>query len=334
MQSIPLRNYIFIFAALISGGTLGYHLIEGWSILDSAYMTVITLSTVGYGELRPLSPAGKLFTSVLILFGVGTLAYSVSRMTEILLERKLFYRRRLRMEISRMQDHVIVCGFGRMGQALCERLRSKGQPFVVIERDSEVCDETYRDHQVMIVHGDAIDDDVLRAAGVERARALAAVLPADADNLFVTLSARKINPKLTIATRTSDEKNEPKMIAAGADRVLNPFDSGGRIMMRQLLQPAITAFFDIIGDESTPDLALDEIQLPHGSPLAGIALAESPIRQKHDVIVVGIRQKSAGLVFNPPGELAPEAGDVLILLGQVPNLEAVARWAGAPNPQP
>ena len=330
MNSTPIRNYAYIFAALLSGGTVGYHLIEGWTLLDSAYMTIITLSTVGFGELRPLSPTGKMFTSVLILFGVGTLAFTISRMTELLLERRLFYRRRLRMDINRLDGHVIVCGYGRMGQAVCDQLRLKGQPFVVIERDTDICERAYEEEKILHILGDATDDTILERAGVERAIALASVLPGDAENLFVTLSSRKINPRLTIVARTSDTKNEAKMIAAGANRVLNPFNSGGRMMVRQLLQPTVTAFFDVLSDESSRDLSIEELELGGRSPLIGTPLADAPIRRDHDVIVIAIRRDSEGLIFNPPGDLAPHEGDVLILLGHAQDLVDVAKIA---NPQ-
>jgi voltage-gated potassium channel len=327
MNSTPIRNYAYIFAALISGGTVGYHLIEGWTFFDSAYMTIITLSTVGYGELRPLSPTGKMFTSALILFGVGTLAFTISRMTELLLERRLFYRRRLRMDINRLDGHVIVCGYGRMGKSVCDQLRHKGQSFVVIERDTQICESAYEEDRILHLLGDATDDTILERAGIEHASALATVLPGDAENLFVTLSSRKLNPKLTIVSRTSDTKNEAKMIAAGADRVLNPFNSGGRMMVRQLLQPTVTAVFDVLSDESSGDLSIDELKLGNDSPLIGTPLAQAPIRRDHDVIVIAIRREGDGLIFNPPGDLSPQSGDVLILLGRSEDLLDVEKVA-------
>jgi voltage-gated potassium channel len=308
-----------LFVLLMLTGTVGYSMLEGWSVLDSLYMTIITLSTVGYGELRPLSAAGRLFTSVLILLGVGTLAYTLTRFIEALVEQRLFHWRRVQMDIKRIKDHVIVCGFGRMGETVCAQLRQRGVPFVVIEREGAMSE---RLDQMGILHlvGDATDDAVLTTVGVQRAKALATVLPSDADNLFVTLTARHLNANLTVVARASNEKNEPKMLTAGANRVLNPYRSGGRQMARQLLQPSVTEFFDLITGGIDTGLSLEEVELQPGSTLAGVTLRDAPIRKEMDVIVVGVRRRSEGLIFNPPPDLAPQAGDILLALGRRENL--------------
>lgn len=313
--------------ALLIGGTLGYWLIEGWSPLDSLYMTVITVSTVGFGELRPLSPAGKLFTAALILFGVGALAYAASKTTESLLEHRVLHWRRLQREIKQMQDHVIVCGYGRMGTTVCEQLLARGVQVVVIDRNPEL-EEPLERARICLIRGDATDDAVLQRAGLGRASALAAVLPHDADNLFVTLTARNLSPRLTIVTRAAIEKNRSKMITAGATRVLNPYLSGGRIMARQLLHPNVTEFMDVItahGEESA--IGLEEVQLMAGSSLAGVMLRDAPIRKEMDLIVVGVRTPGEGMIFNPPHDLAPAVGDVLVVLGPRDNLRRLERIA-------
>jgi voltage-gated potassium channel len=317
---------ILFFVFLLLAGTVGYSIIEGWPFLDSLYMTVITLSTVGYGELRPLSPAGKIFTSTLILLGVGTLAYTATKVTETILEKRLFHRRRILMDIKRTGQHVIVCGYGRMGETVCNHLVERGVPLVVVEKDSEACEKL---DQKGILHllGDATDDSLLTDAGVQRAKALATVLPHDADNLFITLTSRSLNNDLTIVARASNEKNESKMLTAGADRVLNPYRSGGRQIVRQLLHPAVTEFIDVISAGGETELSLEEVELKEGSRLVGVSLRDAPIRKEMDVIVVGVRRQQKGLIFNPPPDLAPQAGDVLVALGRLENLRRLERMA-------
>jgi voltage-gated potassium channel len=314
-------GFIFLLMAI---GTFGYTLIEGWPVLDSLYMTIITLSTVGFGEIRPLSPLGKFFTAGLILLGVGTLAYLATWTFEALIERRLLHWRRVQMGIKRIRQHVIVCGYGRMGATVCTHLMQRGVPLVVVERDAAL---TERLDQLGILHvmGDATDDSTLAGAGVERAMALAAVMPHDADNLFVTLTARKLNPELTIVTRASIDKNEPKMITAGANRVLNPYRNGGRLMVRQLLQPSVTEFIDVISG-SEMKLSLEEVELQAASTLAGVTLREAPIRKEMDVIVVGVR-RGEEMIFNPPPDHAPQAGDVLVVLGRPENLRRLEKLA-------
>ena len=320
------RTALGFFVLLMAIGTVGYRLLEGWPLLDSLYMTIITLSTVGFGELRPLSPLGRLFTSVLILLGVGTLAYTLTRTIEALVEQRLFHWRRVQMDIKRIKQHVVVCGFGRMGETVCAQLQQRRVPLVVIERDGTMSE---RLDQMGILHliGDATDDSVLAAAGVQRAKALATVLPHDADNLFVTLTARHLSSDLTVVARASNEKNEPKMLTAGANRVLNPYRSGGRQMARQLLQPSVTEFFDLITGGVDTGLSLEEVELQPGSTLVGVTLRDAPIRTEMDVIVVGVRRLQEGLIFNPPSDLAPQVGDVLLALGRRENLRRLEKLA-------
>jgi voltage-gated potassium channel len=323
MNSRALQATVLLIGLLIFG-TIGYCWIEGWSVLDGLYMTVITISTVGYGEPHVLSPAGKIFTGVLILVGVSCLAYIAARTTDVLLRPGRLNARNMRRRIERMQDHVIVCGFGRMGANVAERIRAQGVLVVVVDNDPAaipLLEEAKFDY----VSGDATDDSVLESAGLRRAMALATVLPSDSDNLFITLSGRALKPDLTIVSRSSNPANDRKMRSAGATRVLNPFEHGGLLMAQQLLQPTVTEFLDIVQRIET-ELDLTEVRIGPDSPLAGVALQDSPIRREHNVIVVGIRSENS-LIFNPPGETAPEAGDVLVILGRGDNLTLIRELA-------
>jgi voltage-gated potassium channel len=320
------RAPFWLLLILITVGTLGYTLIEHWSILDSLYMTVITLSTVGFREIAPLSPAGKLFTASIIIIGVGTLAFTLTKTTEALLEGSSLRRRRMKRMNQKLRDHVIVCGFGRMGRTICEQLKSRNIPMVVIERSPELQVQL---EQAGINHviGDATDDESLTEARIDRAHSLATVLPTDAENLFVTLSARAINAKLTIISWASRDKNEAKILSAGATRVLNPYRQTGQLMVRQLLQPAVTAFFDAISEDGGSDLNLEEIQIQPGSSLSGVMLRDSPIRKELDVIVVGVRNREGTLKFNPAPDLTPQAGDTLVALGEWESLQKLDHLA-------
>ncbi len=324
------RAALAVLALLFAMGVVGYRVIEQFGWLDSFYMTVITLSTVGFGGVHPLSQAGKAFTSVLILLGVGTLAYAATKATEAIIEGGLLRRRRMLMEIKRLRDHVIVCGWGRMGAAVTNHLAEHGAPHVVIEKDPERL-AGLESAGIPHVAGDATEDATLQAAGAERAKALAAVLSNDAENLFVTVTARSLNRNMTIVARASTEKNQSKLLSAGATRVFNPYLSGGRLLATQLLQPSVTAFMEMMSHRGESDLALEELQLDPGSPLVGVTLRDAPIRRELDVIVVGVRRRDDALVFNPPPDLAPEAGDVLVALGRRENLVRLARLAEGPG---
>ena len=313
------------FAILIGVGTIGYRLIEGWRLTDCLYMTIITLATVGFGEVHPLSTAGRLFTSALILLGVGTLAYAATKTTEAIVERAhLRRRRRMLMDIRKLTNQIIVCGYGRMGRSIVAQLAARKIPHVVIERGPEPLADLEA-YGILHVIGDATDDAILNEAGVQNARAVAAVLPNDAENLFVTVSVRTINPNITIIARSSSRKNHSKLLAAGATRVVDPYVYSSHVMVRHILHPAVTEFIDAITDASVAELELEEFQLAPASPLAGVALRDTPIRREMNVIVVGIRRGDRGLLFNPPADHVPEAGDIMIVLGQGEGLRRLAQ---------
>jgi voltage-gated potassium channel len=316
-----------LFFLLLAAGTLGYLLIERMSFLDALYMTVITITSVGFDEVQPLSAAGRIFTIALILGGVGTLAYALTRAAEALLESGLFRRGKMLMDIARLSGHVIVCGYGRMGRAVASKLRAQGAACVVIERDPALVEELGAGH-VLHVGGDATEESVLQQAGVERAKSLATVLPHDADNLLVTLTARSLNRDMVIIARASQERTESKLLSAGATRVLNPYQHAGRLVALQLLHPSVTEFIEVVSRRGEDDLSLEEIQLAAGSSLAGVPLRDAPIRREMNVIVVGVQRRGAELIFNPQPDFAPADGDVLVVLGRRENLQKLAKLAG------
>ena len=300
--------------------------------LDSLYMTVITLATVGFEEVHPLSHAGKVFTIALILIGVTSLAYAAARITETLLEGGLLRRRRMLSEIRHLQGHVVVCGYGRMGGAVVRDLLAHGASCVVVEKDPERV-KLLEGERLLHVVGDATDDECLVAAGVERAKALATVLPHDADNLFVTVTARSLNSALTIVARAGDEKNVTKLQKAGANHVFNPYQSGGRMVARQLLHPSVTKFIEVVSQGIDAALALEEVLLRPGSSLIGSNLREAPIRREMDIVVVGVRRRDGEFVFNPSPDLSLAEGDTLVALGRRENLVRLERLAEGPHPR-
>jgi voltage-gated potassium channel len=230
---------------IVSFGTIGYVVIEGWNFLDAFYMTVITLTTVGFGEVHQLSNAGRVFTIVLIIGGVGTVFYALSIGAKLTLEgelQEIFGRQRLEKKIRELGDHYIVCGYGRMGRIICRELKHDNVPFVVIEKKPDVLLEEQK--EILLFEGDATNDDVLKEVGIEKAKGLISVLPTDAENLYVVLSARGLNPNLQIVARAGEEGSEQKLLRAGADRVVSPYHIGGLRIAHTVLKPAVVDFIE------------------------------------------------------------------------------------------
>ncbi len=300
-------------------GTAGYMVLEHWSFLESLYMTVISITTTGFAEVRPLSPVGRLFTILIIVVGVVTIAYIGGRGAQLIIETQLLRLRRMSKKLEKMHDHYIVCGFGRMGHFICEELKAAGVPFVVVETDPAKL-EVLADHDLLFVPGDATQDEVLQKAGVQRARGLVAVLPGDAENVFTTLSAKGLNPNLFVVARAVEEETESKLLKAGADRVVKPYELGGTRMAQLLLRPAVVDFIDIVARGKSMDLNLEEIRLSPHSPLVGQSLAESPLRSQLNIMVVAIFRHDGTLIYNPGSSIRLQAGDKLIVIGEAANL--------------
>lgn len=318
MKQLKKRLKISVMALLlvISFGTVGYMVLEGWTFLDSLYMTVITLATVGYREIHVLSDSGIVFTIVLIIVGTGTALAVLGTGATIILEGELqevFGRRRLEKKIRDLHDHYVVCGFGRMGKIISRELREGGKKFVVIEKEPSV---TQQNDNVLAVVGDATRDTVLKEAGIERAKGLISVLSTDAENLFVVLSARGLNQRLFIVARAVDEGSENKLMRAGADKVISPYHIGGLRMAYTVLKPAVVEFIEFATKTGNIELQLEEIAIRESSRLVGETLDQSGIGKNFGIIIVGIKRANGELKFNPTSKSVIRAGDTLITIGE------------------
>jgi voltage-gated potassium channel len=319
-----------LLAAVVVASTAGY-VAFGFGLVDALYQTVTTVSTVGFREVQPLETSGeKLFTIAVIVAGVGTALYTFSALLESLVEgevAELLGRRRMDRSIAKMADHLIVCGFGRVGREVARNAVERGAAVVVVDLDPDRCRSV---EGCAVVQGDATDEHILHAAGIDRARALIAALNADADNLYVTLTARSLNPDLFIISRARTEASEPKMRQAGANRVVNPQRLGGARMVAFALEPAVTEFFDVIMHERSLDYRLAEVGVPNASPLAGHTIRDTHIRDRTGALVLGLRKRSGKIDPNPGPETTIDAGDVVIAIGTVDQLAAL-RAAASPS---
>jgi len=323
---------LIVLVLLLVGGTLGYRVVGGWGWLDALYMTVITITTVGFHEVRPLGTSGRLFTMALALGGVFTAFYAAAAFIRAIVTgeiRTVLGRQRMENLLAHLNDHLVVCGFGRMGRLVCEEFSSSGLPFVVVDRNPAVLEDFSMPHGIPLP-GDATADDVLRKAGVDRARALVSAAASDADNLYVTMSARFLNEKLFIVARAESEGAEPKLLRAGASRVISPYSIGGHRVAQAVLRPAAMEFLELATRSAHLELQIEETELRSGSPLVGHSLKTSPVRSELGIIVVAIKKPDGKMQFNPRPETVLEAGDVMITLGhrqQLDRLETLARRA-------
>jgi len=330
VRKLILWGAILVTFILLSA--LGYVWIEGWSYFDALYMTVITLTTVGYGEVRPLSAAGRTFTMVIMLAGIGGLFYIVTSLARLVVEgeiHKALGKRKLLMHIKKLHDHYIICGFGRIGEIITRQLKERRIPFVIIENNPEHLPEL-EEAGYYFVAGDATREEVLLEAGIERAKGLVSVVSSDANNVFITLTARSLNPHLFIVARGAEPGSEQKLLRAGADRVESPYELGGRKMAQTILRPNVTTFIELAMKEDV-DLWMEEIVVSPKSSLVGLALKDSGIRQKLNTIVVSIKREGGEMIFNPSPGTQIFAGDTLIALGMREKLEALEKMAGVPE---
>ncbi|MBI5960698.1 MAG: potassium channel protein [Chloroflexi bacterium] len=316
---------LILLLVVLIGGTLGYWVIEGWGALDSLYMTVITMATIGYGETHPLSDAGRLFTIGLIIISIGTAGYAVSTLAAFVLEGE-FYRllqeRRMDQRIAKLSDHVILCGGGRTGRYIADEFFRTGTPFVLVEQNAEILQNTLQIGDIPYLHADATQDEALRMAGIERARGLVAALGEDKDNLFVVLSARALNARLRIIARVSDDANAGKLRIAGADEVVSPNAIGGLRMASIMLRPTVVTFLDEMLRVPGQTLRVDEVHIDKIPRFTGKSLGETDIGRKTGMLVMAIKSSQSGYQFNPGANTILKPGDILIVVG---TREQIAR---------
>ena len=329
----PVRHLRFSIAALvtvIAFGTLGYAMIEDWQAFDALYMTIITLATVGFREVHELSPEGKVFTIVLIISGTGIIAYTLSSLIQFTLEgqlRKILGRKKLESRIGKLRDHYIICGYGRIGHLICREFQSRPTPFVVVEQNPNHIERLEREGY-MYVEGDATDDETLQAAGIEHAKGLITAVTSDTDNVYITLTARGLNPKLFILARAGEEGAEKKLMRAGASKVISPYTIGASRMAQAILRPSVVDFIELATASEHLALQIEEIRIAADSVLAGKNLINSGIRQSMGIIIVGIKESDGKMTFNPPPEKNIEPNSVLIILGERPAISKLEKIAG------
>ena len=299
-------------------GAMGYSIVEGWSILDSLYMTIITLSTVGYGEINPLSTTGKIYTIGLILVSFGVVGYGVTNLVSFIMEgelRKVIQGKKMDKRIAKMSNHIIVCGGGNTGQYVAEEFTKTEKEFVIVEREPAVIESLAELGEIHYIQGDATDDTILKLAGIERANGLVSVLNDDKENTFVVLSARSLNPNLRIVARNIDESNIGKLERAGADQVITPNAIGGFRMASLMIRPSLVQFFDAMLNDRDAVIRLEELKVDDFKNLVDTTLLESEIRNRTGLLIIAIKRIHGEFVFNPEPRTVMQSGDVLLVLG-------------------
>jgi len=319
---IVTQSHIFyplsVIIIAVSLGTLGYRLIEGWSAVDALYMTIITMTTVGYGEVWPLSEAGRMFTVGLIITSIGIAGYVVSKITAFVVEgevKRLIEGRKMDKQIAKLSQHIILCGAGRTGLHIAEELSRAHTPFVVIEQDKEALEDLIRIEDLLYLQEDATQDETLLMAGIKRARGLITTLSEDKDNIFVTLCARSLNPELRIIARLIEDKNREFLRKAGADEIVSPNAIGGVRMASILLRPIVVSFLDEMLRVTGQTLRMEEMHVDDTPGLLNRSLGEVNIRRRTGLLVVAIKSQKQGYQFNPGADTILHAGDVLIVVG-------------------
>ncbi|MCG6893201.1 MAG: potassium channel protein [Desulfobacteraceae bacterium] len=316
-----------IFAALsivlMMVGSFGYMIIEGWGFMDSLYMTIITLATVGYGEVNPVGFHGRIFTIILILLGVGFFLYVAGNVIQFLVEgriRLVLGRRKLDTQINRLRGHYIICGYGRIGRVLARFLIARYIDVVVIERNQNRVPRLDED-DILYIIGDAKDEAVLEKAGIQRAKGIITSVATDADNVFLVIIAKQLNPDLFIVARAEQNSVKKTLLAAGADKVISPYDLGARRMAHAILRPTVIQFLEMAFADDSIDIQIEEIRIKPDSKMAGLTMKDSGIRQKYDLMIMVIRKPDGSMVFNPKADTVMEAGDVMVVVGSAKSIQ-------------
>jgi len=320
-----LYGALFLLLLIFMTGVLGFKVLSGYSLIDAIYMTVITITTVGYGEVRPLGPLDKIFTSLFIIFSFFILGYVISVITEYILSKNNIgnlRKNRVQKKVDSLKDHVIVCGFGRNGKQAAQKLLDYKQPFVIIEKDESVI-ERISDDKMLIIFGNANEDEILIKAGIERARSIICALPSDADNLFIVLSARQINSKLKIISRATEETSSRKLKLAGADNVIMPDKIGGDHMASLVVVPDLVEFLDNLTVSGVDD-SINVEQIPFEKICNDgeeLAIADLDLRRKTGCSIIGYKSPNGEYIVNPEPSLILKKDSKLILIGRPNQIE-------------
>ncbi len=327
MDLVKLKLSLFLLLATIAFGTTGYIVVEGMTPFEAFYMTFITISTVGFSEIKPLSDLGRVITIIIIILGISLLTYTLGQVARVFVEgelREILGRRKLEKHVAELQNHYIICGYGRIGQIIVKELTATKNPLVVIEQDPASI-ELLEAEGILYLNMDATSDEALEAAGLSRARGLVTAVSSDADNVFIALSAKGMRPDIFILARASDVKNESKLLRAGATRVVCPYQMGGRRMAEILHKPTVVDFLDQTMMHTELGLQMEEAVVAEGSPIIGKTLVTSNLRQDFGVIIVAIKRITEEMVFNPgPGEIF-NAGDVIVAIGKKTELQRMSK---------
>jgi len=318
---------IFLSAGIVLFGTAGYMVIEGWGFLDALYMTVITISTVGYREVHTVSVPGRIFTIFLVISGVGFILYMTGALVQFLVEgrmRTILGRRRLDRKINRLKNHYIICGYGRIGRVVSRRIIRKPLDVVVIEKSPDLVPVMEADG-MLYISGDAAHEENLIKAGIDRAKGLIAALATDAQNVFLILTARQLNPELNIIARADRKESKKKLLAAGANVVESPYDVGALSMAQRILRPTVTNFLNLALAHRRKDIQMEEIPVSPASSLVNVMLKDSAIRQNYNLILIAIKRSDGSMLFNPSYETVIRAGETVIAVGEVENLRKLEK---------
>lgn len=317
-----IKIVILFIIIVIAAGTIGYMFLAHKGFLDSLYMTVISITTVGYKEIFDLNPQLQIFTILLILAGVAVIFYGLSILMQMVVEGqilKILGRKKMEKELKKLKDHYILAGYGRVGKIVYSEFKKLGQTAVVIENDPEMLDEINKEG-ILHVAGNSTEDEILIAAGIEKARGLVSAIPSEADNVYLTLSARQLNPAIKIIARSDNEGAIKKLYRAGANRVICPHRLGGMRMALSILRPNVVDFMELESTGQDLDISIEEIIVPQGSKLDGVQLKDSDLKGKLDLMVVAIKKPDKGIHYNPSANMKIEMGDILVLLGRKENL--------------
>jgi voltage-gated potassium channel len=320
---------VALLLVIIAGGTVGYAEIEGWTLWDAFYMTIITVTTVGYREVHPLSRAGEAWTVLVLVSGVGAALYTFTLLATVVVEGglpKRLQRRQHERMLETIKDHFIICGYGRIGSIVAHQFRRQGIPYVVVERSAERL-QAALEEGALGVEADASREDVLKRVGIDRARGLIAAVGTDAENVYAVLSARVLRPDLFIIGRAETEDATTKLKRAGADRVLSPYQIGAVQMAQTALRPAVVDFFELATSADNLELAMEEITIAKTSSLADQSILTANLRQRYGVIVVGIQRQDRRMEFNPEPDTVIRTGDKLVVLGRPESLKKLEAHA-------